>query len=503
MKLDKKIPQKGVDRQELLDTLQTMKSEDGDWRSGKVWSLVYHGGEEHLQLLKDAYCTYISENFLNPMVFKSLKKMEAEVVGMTANMLNGDENAVGTMTSGGTESILLAVAAYRDRARRMKPWIRRPEVLGPASLHPAFRKAAHYFNVKLVEIPLNADFTVDIHALRRRINRNTIMIAASAPQYPQGVIDPIEEIGALAQKHKIPFHVDSCIGGFMLPWLDKLGHPIPPFDFRVPGVTSISADIHKYGYASKGASVVVYRSMDYLKFQFFVSTKWLGGIYASPTMQGTKSGGAIAAAWTAMRSLGKEGYLKMAKETLEATKRYIAGIESIPELYVLGKPQMTLVAYGSKRQDIDIYAVADQLEKKGWHLDRQQNPNSIHATITHNHTKIIDQYFADVREAVDYVKKHPGLASEGNAAMYGMMAKIPKAFQGMVDFAVQKVMEGMYGPKGEAPDFSKLGEGDDADPVFKLINKYGDKAMQFIDKFQDSTKKIKKQFKSTFTNCKY
>ncbi len=278
MNPETRIPNKSQAKTRILTALKEMKAGDADFRTGRVWSLVYHGGEKHEKLLQDAYNLYINENFLNPMAFKSLKRMEREVVAMTANMLHGDRDVVGTMTSGGTESIMMAVKSARDRARARKPWILRPEMVGPKSLHVAFLKACHYLGVKFIGVPLGDDYRCDLRALSRRISHNTVLVAASATQFPQGVIDPIPQIGEIARRKKIPFHVDACIGGFMLPWLEKLGRSLPAWDFRVPGVTSVSADVHKYGYASKGASVIAYRSMDYLKHQFFVATNWSVGI---------------------------------------------------------------------------------------------------------------------------------------------------------------------------------------------------------------------------------
>ncbi|MFO0661185.1 MAG: aminotransferase class V-fold PLP-dependent enzyme [Polyangiaceae bacterium] len=275
------IPSSGHDHEELLQTMQGFRHGDADWKDGKTWSLVYYAGEKHHEFLKKAHHLFFTENALNPMAFKSLKRMETEVVQMTANMLHGPETSVGTMTTGGTESILMAVKAARDRARALKPWIRRPEIVAPASAHVAFDKAAHYFGLKIRYAEMGDDFRVKVPSMRRLINRNTVLLVASAPQYPHGVVDPIEAIGELAQELNLPFHVDACIGGFVLPWVEKLGYPVPVFDFRVPGVTSMSADLHKYGFAAKGASVVVYRDMSYPRHQFFVSTDWSGGIYAS------------------------------------------------------------------------------------------------------------------------------------------------------------------------------------------------------------------------------
>ena len=468
-----RIPEKAHPKEELLKTLRAYREGDAKFRDGRTWSLVYFAGDEFNDTLKQAHNLFFSENALNPMAFKSLKRMEHEVVAMSASMLHAPEQACGTMTTGGTESILMAVKAYRDRAKK-----RHPEIVAPETAHVAFEKAAHYFGVKLRKAPIGRDFRADVAEMRRLVNRNTVALVGSAPQYPQGVVDPIEEIAALAREKKLPLHVDACIGGFVLPWVERLGHDVPPWDFRVPGVTSISADLHKYGYAAKGASVVVYRDMSYLKHQFFVSTDWSGGIYASPTMPGTRSGGSIAAAWAAMHAMGEAGYLAHTERAMQATKNLRAGIDAVSGVEVLGSPHCTLFSYGANADDVSLYAVGDQLEDRGWSIDRQQHPASIHCTVTSNHLPIVDEYVRDLAQAVAYVRQHPEVKSRGNAAMYGMMAKIP--MRGMVKQGVLKVMEQMYGPEG-ADDLSGVGKGKNDGPLLRAMNKYGDKALAALD----------------------
>ncbi len=475
------IPKSGVDKDELLLTMESFRQHDADWRQGRTWSLVYFAGDAHLAFLKKAHNLFFSENGLNPMAFRSLQRMEAEVVQMTASMLHGGPEVVGTMTSGGTESILLAVKTYRDRARALRPSIKRPEIVAPETIHVAFDKACHYFDVELRHAPLGPDFRVDVAAMRKLIGPNTIALAASAPQYPQGVLDPIAEVGALAEEKRLPLHVDACIGGFMLPWVEKLGYPVPAFDFRVPGVTSMSADLHKYGYAAKGASVVLYRDMSFLRHQFFVATDWSGGIYASPSMPGTRSGGAIAAAWAALMAMGEEGYLENAKSAMEASRKLRAGIDAIPGLQVLGDPVMTIVTYGARGDAVDVFAVADQLEDRGWSVDRQQKPACIHCTVTGHHLGVIDDYLRDLREAAAFVAAHPEVRSRGNAAMYGMMAKVP--FRGMIRQSVMQVMEQMYGPSGSF-DPDNLGATANAGLVGALLERYGDTVLSVLDRVE-------------------
>lgn len=475
----------GIKKDDLFSTMDSYRGDDKDYKAGKLFNLVYYVNDDFEHMLQEANSKFFSENYLNPMAFKSLKKMETEIIRMCAEMFNGDENAVGTVTSGGTESILLACKTYKERAKKLKPWIRNPNMVVPESIHVAFEKACDYFGIKMITVPLADDYRVNMKKLKSAINRNTIMVAASAPQYVQGVIDPIEEIGKICLKKKIPFHVDSCIGGFVLPWMEELGESFEIFDFRVPGVTSISADLHKYGYTPKGASVVMYKNMSYMKHQFFISTKWPGGIYASPNIPGSRPGGVIAASWAAMKNLGREGYIELTKRVLKGRDGLVDGINAIDGLKVVAPPHSTLIAYESTDPNMSIYAIADQLEKKGWYADRHQNPESIHLTVMPTHAEIFPEYIKDLQEAVDVVQANPELAKEGDAGMYGMMAKIP--MKGLVRMSVQKVMEGMYGPKGEVPDLSKMGEDEDSDIMFKLMNKYGDKAMDVLEKI-DSTK---------------
>lgn len=472
------IPAKGVARDALLREMDTYREGDARWQDGRCFSLVYYVGEEHERTLQAAHEKFFMENALNPMAFKSLKRMESEVVQMTASMLHAPPEAAGTMTSGGTESLLMAVKAYRERARSKWPWILHPEIVAPATIHVAVDKAAHYFGLRLRHAPIREDGAADVAAMRALVNRNTVLLMASAPQYPHGVLDPIEAIGALAEEKRLPFHVDACIGGFMLPWVERLGHPIAPFDFRVRGVTSMSADLHKYGLAAKGASTVIYRDMSYLKHQFFIATEWPGGIYASPSALGTRPGGTIAAAWAALRALGEEGYLHHTRLAMDATLRLIAGVRAIDGLAVVGRPAGTIFAYRAAAKDIDLYAVADQLAARGWHVDRQQKPPTIHLTVTSQHVDHVDTYLADLRAAVDHVRAHPELRASGNAAMYGMMARVPFPF--MLRGSIGKVMETMYGPMG-TDDPLKAGGGSAVD---RFMQRHADRVMSALDRVE-------------------
>jgi glutamate/tyrosine decarboxylase-like PLP-dependent enzyme len=430
--------------------MESFRYKDVNYKQGRTWSLVYHLSQEHTNFLKQAHSLYFSENALNPMAFQSLKRFEHEVVRMTADLLHGDGNVVGTMTSGGTESCLLPVLAYREFTRRKKRFrSRAPEMIAPESIHVAWEKGAKYFGVKMVAIPLQKNYQVDLKALKKKINSNTIMIVASAPSYPHGVIDPIKELGQIALDHQIPLHVDSCLGGFMLPFMEMEGFKVPLFDFRVHGVTSISADVHKYGYAAKGASIILYRDMDYLKHQFFIHQDWPGGVFASPALLGTRPGGSIAAAWAALNAIGLDGYRKISSSIMETTRILINGINEIEGLQVMGKPAMSVFAFTTTTKKINIFAVGDLMEERGWHIDRLQRPEGLHAMVSPAHQTVTEKYLDDLKASVEIARSEPKLGAKGNAAMYGMIAHVP--FRKLIKKEVMKMMEKMYGPECEMP----------------------------------------------------
>jgi sphinganine-1-phosphate aldolase len=415
-----KLPENGRQPSDVLSALDEMRANDARWRDGRTFSLVYYGGDELLTLLHDAFFKFFSENALNPMAFPSLRRMETEVLSMVADLLHGPD-AAGSMTTGGTESILMAVKTAREFAAQTRG-ITQPEMILPDSVHPAFHKAAHYFNVKPVVVPVGADYRADVAAMRAAITPNTILLVGSAPSYPQGVVDPIPEIAALAEEHGLLCHVDACLGGMLLPFFVKLGQPLPAFDFAVPGVTSMSCDLHKYGYAAKGASTVLYRGRALRRHQFVVYTDWSGGLYGSPSMTGTRAGGPIGAAWAVLNYLGESGYLRMARQTLDTVQALVAGVRSIPGMRVLGEPDMSVFSFTS--DDADIYRVGDEMDARGWHLDRQQRPPSLHMMITAAHTGLAPQILADLAAATELARA-AGPATSGAAAMYGMMGSLP------------------------------------------------------------------------------
>ena len=418
------FPEDGMSEDELIATMENAKKDDIKWKDGKVWSLVYHASDEHTETLKKASSMFFSLNGLNPLAFPSLKKFETEAVSITIDMLNGDKGACGNITSCGTESLLMPVKTYRDWARDKFPQIKEPEMVVPSSAHPSFEKAADYFGVKSVRVPVDEKtYRADVKAMEKAINDNTILLVGSACDYPRGVVDPITELGVIAKEKGIGLHVDSCLGGFMLPFVRMLGYEVPDFDYSVPGVTSISADIHKYGYGAKGASIITYRKERLWKYQFCVYTDWSGGVYISPTMRGTRPGGPIAAAWASLKSLGLNGYLKIARKVMDATDELIAGINDIPELYILGKPVMSVFSYRSDK--INTFSLADVMEKKGWILDRLQFPAALHQMVNPHHAEVVKPFLKDLQEAVDEIVANPQEIDDGSAAMYGMIASMP------------------------------------------------------------------------------
>ncbi len=448
-----KIPQKGKSREDVLNDLRTAQINDLKWQEGKSFCLIYDPGLKYKQLIQEAYNLYFNENALNPTSFPSLRRLEAEVVQMVADLMNGDEKATGSMTSGGTESILMAVKTARDYAREYHPNIREPEIIIPVTAHPAFEKAFHYFGIKPIHAPVDINYRADIGAIDALISDNTIMIVASAPSYPHGVVDPIEEIGALLRDKDILFHVDACIGGFLLPFAKQLGYNIPTFDFTVPQVSSISIDIHKYGYAAKGASVILYRNRSLRKFQFSVYTQWPGGVYGSPAILGSKPGGAIAAAWAALSGIGIEGYCELSEKALEATRKIVDAIKGIKDLELMTVPDMTIIAFTAS--DINIYEVADELNIKGWNFERLQKPAGIHLTVSQVHLEHCDLFIKDLKYAVKRVQRF-SLSQVGNKIQVatikrlakilpeGMIAKIQSQFSGTAN-ATSSRTAAMYG----------------------------------------------------------
>ncbi|XP_005927122.1 sphingosine-1-phosphate lyase 1 isoform X1 [Haplochromis burtoni] len=419
------LPSKGLSQAKVMekikeyDTLNEVK-----WDKGLVSGAVYWGDESLTNLLVKVYGDFAWSNPLHPDIFPGVRKMEAEVVRMACTLFHGGPNSCGTVTSGGTESILMACKAYRDIA--YERGVKHPEILAPVSVHAAFDKAAHYFGMKLVHIPLDKKtMKVDVKAMRRAISKNTAMLVCSAPQFPHGIIDPIEEVAKLAVRYNIPMHVDACLGGFLIVFMAKAGYPLAPFDFRVKGVTSISADTHKYGYAPKGSSVILYSDKKYRQYQYFVAADWQGGIYASPSIAGSRPGGIIAACWATMMYMGENGYVDATKKIVSTAHKIKTEIRKIKGVFVFGDPEVSVVAIGS--DDFDIFRLSNALTSKGWNLNTLQYPSSIHicCTVLHTQPGVADHFIRDVKEQVAIIMKNPKEKTTGMGAIYGMAQAIP------------------------------------------------------------------------------
>lgn len=425
MSYTKLLPAQGLSQKELLDKIREYETlSEVDWTKGKVSGAVYWGDEKLTDLLVKVYGEFAWSNPLHPDLFPGVRKMEAEVVRMTCALFNGGPDSCGTVTSGGTESILMACKAYRDMAHERG--IKHPEIIAPVSVHAAFDKAAHYFGMKLIHIPLDKKtMKVDVKAMKRAISRNTAMLVCSAPQFPHGIMDPVIEVAKLAVKYNIPFHVDACLGGFLIVFMEKAGFKLEPFDFRVKGVTSISADTHKYGYAPKGSSVVLYSDKKFRHYQYFVAPDWQGGIYASPTIAGSRPGGIIAACWATMMYMGEKGYVEATKKVVETARKIKAGIRQIDGMFVFGDPEVSVVALGS--DVFDIFRLSNALTSKGWNLNTLQFPSSIHICVTMLHTQpgVAEQFIGDVKREVAIIMKNPKEKTTGMGAIYGMAQSIP------------------------------------------------------------------------------
>ena len=394
------LPAAGRPAAEVLDALDAHGVHDVAWREGRAFTLAYSAGPDVLALAETAYARYAGSNALNTDAFPSLRAMQADVVETVAGWLHAPDGAAGFMTTGGTESILLAVLAARERGRAERNVIA-PNMVLPASAHAAFEKAAFYFGVTSRRVPVMSDWRADVDATADMIDADTVLVVASAPQYPQGVIDPVAAVAALAGAHGASCHVDACMGGVSLPFLARLGHRIAPWDFRVEGVTSASIDLHKFAYTAKGASVLLHRTRELRRYQTFVTDNWLGGVYGSSGVLGTKSGGSIAAAWAVMQHLGDDGYLRLAATARRATEALAAAVRGIDGLALRAEPDAMLLAFGADEgAALDVFAVADALWRRGWYVDRQGPPPSLHCTVNAVHDGRIDAFAADLAAVV-------------------------------------------------------------------------------------------------------
>lgn len=396
MKKESTFPESGKTGQELTSMLSEHKTGDAQWKNGRTFGFVYHPGDQFAKISEAYQEAFRYESTLNPAAFPSLLKFEKELIGMAGDLVHGDQHVAGSVTSGGTESIFLALKVARDLAMEKGKKDIPFEVILPETAHPAFLKACHYLSLKPIVVPVDSDYRADTAAMQDAINPSTILLACSAPCFPCGVVDPVRQLGKIALEQGLLLHVDACMGGFMLPFMEDLGYPVPEFDFRVPGVSSISMDAHKYGYAPKGVSMILYRNRELRRKQFFIHTEWPGGIFASTTFSGTRSGGPLAGSWAIMNHLGREGYRSLAFKVMETTRTLREGIEAMDELQIVGDPSMSVLAFTSRMGN--IYTIGDALARKGWYLDRLQFPEALHLTITQLNTGLEEEFLADLRE---------------------------------------------------------------------------------------------------------
>jgi len=394
------LPEQGMSEADILTALNVKRGRDARWQDGRTFGMVFDGGESVRAVSESVASMFLHENALNTAAFPSLGEIQSEVVAACADLFHGAPEGAGFMTSGGTESVLMAVKAARDRARSERG-VTAPEMVVAESAHAAFHKGAHYFGVKVHKTPVRADFRADLDATAALVNTNTVLVVGSAPQYPQGVIDPIPELAAIASRVGASMHVDACMGGFVLPFMEMNGETVADWDFRVPGVTTISADIHKLGYAPKGASVLLHRNKELRRYQTFVFDDWLGGLYASPAMQGSRPGLPMATAWAVMHHLGISGYRQLTRVAIETTRHLVSGVRAVPQLSVLGEPDAHVFALSST--ELDVFALGDALHRRHWHLDRQKPPDSLHATVSAGNAPVVDEFLRDLAASVTEV----------------------------------------------------------------------------------------------------
>eukprot|EP00834_Sanchytrium_tribonematis_P007124 NODE_601_length_5514_cov_0.613481.p2 type:complete len:485 gc:universal NODE_601_length_5514_cov_0.613481:4821-3367(-) len=404
------LPEDPMDYASIKKRLQEYISHDEDYTTGLMSGAIYHNIKNVMDNAQMAMSVLYSSNPLHPEIFKSVRQMESEIVSMVLNLFHGSSTGCGSVTSGGTESILLAGKAYRDIAKARG--INNPEMIVPASAHAAFAKSCHYFNLKFVEIECDKNGQVRIDLVKKAMNRNTILVVGSAVNWPYGTMDDIHALNELALKKNIYFHVDCCLGSFMLPFMEKLGYPIPTFDFRLPGVTSISCDTHKYGLAPKGSSVIMYKNENLRKYQYYITTDWVGGVYATPLLGGSRPGSLIAGCWAAMLSLGNRGYTEAIDKIATNTQKIVRYIEKNPDLELIGVPVTSVFAFSMP--GYDVFVLNDFIKSKGWHLNPLQNPNALHFACTHLTNG--DQFIRDLEVAVNDFKKTGKKGIKGGSA---------------------------------------------------------------------------------------
>ena len=421
----RQIPETGRPARDVLAEVRSFaRREDAMGDEGRVSGSLYSGDHAHYAVLAEVFEEFAHVNVLQRDMYPSATKFEAEVIAMVADMLHGRQDGVdacGVLTSGGSESLITALYAYREWAAAERG-ISRPNIVMPRTAHVALDKGAHWLGIEVRHAPLTDGYVADVQSMGDLMDDNTIALVGSAANYAHGLIDPIEDLGRLASERGVGLHVDGCLGGFILPWIEENGIDMPLWDYRVPGVTSISADTHKYGYALKGTSVLTYRSKELRAHQWFAYPDWPGGLYVSPGFAGSRSGGLIASTWASLVLTGREGYLAAARDIYSAAQRIVRGIREIPQLQVIGEPTF-LVAFGS--EELDIYLVNDELKRRGWRMNALQLPPALHFCVTRPNTPdaVVDAFLADLRASVDFAAANAGTASE-SGALYGFSGSI-------------------------------------------------------------------------------
>jgi len=407
------LPQFGKSWSDLRAEMIDRGSRDAKWRQGKTAVYVFNAGEDVAEVQKEAYALYQSENGLGPLAFPSLKQMEDEVVAMGLSLLHGSEQASGNITSGGTDSITMAVKAARDYARSANPNLGAANVVAPHSAHPAFDKACAMMDLELRRVSVGPDLLADVEAMDAAADDATIMIVGSAPSFPYGLIDPISQLGAMAEARGLWLHVDACVGGYIAPFVRMNGVDIAPFDFEVGGVCSMSADLHKYGYCAKGASTVLFRSAELSQHMVFDFDGWPGGRMITPTLAGTRPGGAISAAWAVMNYLGVDGYRAKHRQVTDARRAIEQGVADLG-FEVLGQPQLGIVAFGHR--ELDVFAVYREMFKRGWFTALTTEPKALHLMLSPFHATVTDVYLDDLQACCNIVAD--GAVSQPHEARY-------------------------------------------------------------------------------------
>lgn len=424
----------GVEKEKVLEELSGFTEKDVNWQTGKVLTGLYDPGKNAHELAVEAYSRFLPLNALYVNMYPSIGNLEKEVVSSIAELLRADDEVVGNMTSGGTESILMAIKTARDWARVNRPEIKEPEMVLPVSAHPAFLKAAHYFNVKAVQTGINLnDYRADLESFEKALGPNTIIAVGSAPNFSHGSIDPITEMAAMAQKRNILFHVDGCVGGIYLSIMRRMGEPVRDFDFTVPGVTSISADLHKYGYTPKNASVILYRNRDLRKYAWFICSTTTEYVVINSTTQSSKTGGPIAAAWAMLRYLGEEGFQDIVRRSQEATKYILDKIAAIEDIEVLGKPDMCMFTLASEK--FNVFEIDDKMRERGWHMIPQfacgGSPSNLHISLSQANVPHAEKFIDDLTEVLE------DLRNNGSAIDYKELSRIVEE---VTDKPIEEIM---------------------------------------------------------------